>query len=163
MPSHKSQNASDRYPTMHHFVAEMYLAQNGFGQRVNFAPLVHFSHLFFLRISTINNIFLLYITFIFNDDVIKLKYFPRYWPFERGIHRSPQRPVTRSFDVFFELRPNKRLSKQPWGWWFETLSHPLWRQSNVTGFPATWLWWTVSNMNVIQINIHTFTKSDTPL
>ena len=23
-----------------------------------------------------------------------------------------QRPVTRSFDVFFELRPNKRLSKQ---------------------------------------------------
>ena len=27
-----------------------------------------------------------------------------------------QRPVTRSFDVFFDLRPNKRLSKQPWGW-----------------------------------------------
>ena len=24
---------------------------------------------------------------------------------------SPQRPVTRSFDVFFALRPNKRLSK----------------------------------------------------
>ena len=23
-----------------------------------------------------------------------------------------QRPVTRSFDVFFDLRPNKRLSKQ---------------------------------------------------
>ena len=32
-----------------------------------------------------------------------------------------QRPVTRSFDVFFDLRLNKRLSKQPWGWWFETL------------------------------------------
>ena len=29
-----------------------------------------------------------------------------------------QRPVTRSFDVFFDLCPNKRLSKQPWGWWF---------------------------------------------
>ena len=29
-----------------------------------------------------------------------------------------QRPVTRSFDVFFDLRPNKRLSKQWWGWWF---------------------------------------------
>ena len=29
-----------------------------------------------------------------------------------------QRPVTRSFDVFFDLRPNKRLSKQPWGWCF---------------------------------------------
>ena len=31
-----------------------------------------------------------------------------------------QRPVTRSFDVFFDLRPNKRLSKQWWGWSFET-------------------------------------------
>ena len=39
-----------------------------------------------------------------------------------------QRPVTRSFDVFCDLRLNKRLSKQPWGWWFETLSRPLWRQ-----------------------------------
>ena len=42
-----------------------------------------------------------------------------------------QRPVTRSFDVFFDLRLNKRLSKQPWGWWFETLTHPLWRHRNV--------------------------------
>ena len=41
-----------------------------------------------------------------------------------------QRPVTRSFDVFFDLRLNKRLSKQPWGWWFETLSWPLWRHCN---------------------------------
>ena len=35
-----------------------------------------------------------------------------------------QRPVTQSFDVFFDLRPNKRLNKQWWGWWFETLSSP---------------------------------------
>ena len=28
-----------------------------------------------------------------------------------------QRPVTRSFDVFFDLRLNKRLSKQSWDWW----------------------------------------------
>ena len=41
-----------------------------------------------------------------------------------------QRPVTQSFDVFFDLRLNKRLSKQSWGWWFETLSRPLWRQRN---------------------------------
>ena len=33
-----------------------------------------------------------------------------------------QRRVTWSFDVFFDLRLNKRLSKQSWGWWFETLS-----------------------------------------
>ena len=41
-----------------------------------------------------------------------------------------QRPVTRRFDVFFDLRLNKRLSKQSWGWWFETPSRPLWRHRN---------------------------------
>ena len=41
-----------------------------------------------------------------------------------------QRPVTRSFDVFFDLRLYKRLSKQPWGWWFETPSWSLWRHCN---------------------------------
>ena len=44
-----------------------------------------------------------------------------------------QRPVTRSFDIFFDLRLNKRLSKHSWGWWFETLSCPLWRQCHVVG------------------------------
>ena len=42
-----------------------------------------------------------------------------------------QRPVTRSFDVFFDLRLNKQLNKHSWGWWFETLSHSLWRHCNV--------------------------------
>ena len=41
-----------------------------------------------------------------------------------------QRPVTQSFWFFFDLRLNKRLSKQPWGWWFETPSWSLWRQCN---------------------------------
>ena len=41
-----------------------------------------------------------------------------------------QRPVTRSFNVFFDLHPNKRLSKQSWGWWFGTPSHPLWHHCN---------------------------------
>ena len=41
-----------------------------------------------------------------------------------------QRPVTRSFDVFFDLRPTIRLSKQSWGWRFQTPSHPLWRHCN---------------------------------
>ena len=45
-----------------------------------------------------------------------------------------QRPVTRSFDVSFDLHPNKRLSKQWWGWWFETPSCPLWRHPNVISF-----------------------------
>ena len=42
-----------------------------------------------------------------------------------------QRPVTRSFDVFFDLHLNKQLSKQSWGWWFETPSRSLWRPCNV--------------------------------
>ena len=49
-----------------------------------------------------------------------------------------QRTVTRSFDVYFDLRPNKRLSKQSWGWWFETPSLPLSDRSstpNVEGLP----------------------------
>ena len=42
-----------------------------------------------------------------------------------------QRPVTRRFDIFFDLWLNKRLSKQSWGWWFETPSCSLWRHCNV--------------------------------
>ena len=50
-----------------------------------------------------------------------------------------QRPVTRSFDVFFDLRPNKRLSKQWRGWWFETQSRSLWRHRN-----DKTSWWSVN-------------------
>ena len=41
-----------------------------------------------------------------------------------------QRPVTRSFYVFLDLRVDKRLSKQSWAWWFETQSSSLWRHCN---------------------------------
>ena len=37
-----------------------------------------------------------------------------------------QRPVTQSFDIFFDLRLNKRLSKQSWGWWIKAPSRSLW-------------------------------------
>ena len=63
----------------------------------------------------------------FHDDVIKWKHFPCYWLFVRGIHRG-KRPVTQSFDVFFDLR----LSKQSQGWWFGTPSRPVWRHCNWT-------------------------------
>ena len=39
------------------------------------------------------------------------------------------------FDVFFDLRLNKRLSKQLWGWWFGMPSYPLWRHCNVKMSP----------------------------
>ena len=48
-----------------------------------------------------------------------------------------QRPVTRSFDVFFELRLNERLSKQSWGWWVETQSCPSGRYC--TGYPLKYV------------------------
>ena len=42
----------------------------------------------------------------------------------------PPRPVTRSFDVFFDLRLNKRLNKQTGRRWFRTPSRSLWRYRN---------------------------------
>ena len=54
--------------------------------------------------------------YVRHDDVTKLKHFrvtgPLCWEF------PSQRPVTRSFDVFFDLRLNKSLRKQSCGWWF---------------------------------------------
>ena len=67
-----------------------------------------------------------------HDDVIKWKHFRVTGPLcgESGEFPS-QRPVTRSFDVFFYLRLNKQLSKQSWGWWSETPSRSSWRRCNV--------------------------------
>ena len=41
-----------------------------------------------------------------------------------------QKAVTRSFDVFFDLRLNKWLSKQSIRHWFETPWRSLWRHGN---------------------------------
>ena len=65
-----------------------------------------------------------------HDDVIKWKHSPRNWPSVQGIPRTKASDA--SFYVFFDLRPNKRLSKQWWGWWFETPSNPLWRYCNIS-------------------------------
>ena len=52
----------------------------------------------------------------FHDDVIKWKYFPHHWLFVRG--NSSHKWVTWSFDVFFDLRLKKGLSKQSRRRWF---------------------------------------------
>ena len=62
-----------------------------------------------------------------HDDVMKWKYLWHYWP----ITFPTQRPVTRSFGVIFDLCLNKRMSKQSWGWLFETPLCPLWHHRNV--------------------------------
>ena len=45
-------------------------------------------------------------------------------------------PRTKASDAelwcFFDLCLNKRLRKQSWGWWLDTLLRPLWRHCNVT-------------------------------
>ena len=71
----------------------------------------------------------------YHDDIIKMVTFSALLAVRAG--NSPvtsefptQRPVTRSFDVFFDLCLNKRLSKQLWCWWFETPSCPLWCHCN---------------------------------
>ena len=43
---------------------------------------------------------------------------------------TSQRPVTRSFGVFFDLRLNKWSSKQSWGWTFQMLLRSLWLHCN---------------------------------
>ena len=48
----------------------------------------------------------------------------------RWIPRTKPSEVTRSFDVFFDLRMNTRLSKQSWGLWFETPPCSLWCHCN---------------------------------
>ena len=42
-----------------------------------------------------------------------------------------RRPGTRKFDAIFDVRLDKRLSKQSRRRWFETQPRPLWRQCNV--------------------------------
>ena len=51
-----------------------------------------------------------------------------------------QRPVTWSFDVFFDLCLDRRLSKQSRRCWFETPSRSFWRHRNkMAGYVVTWL------------------------
>ena len=64
---------------------------------------------------------------------------PFVWEIDRPMVNYPaQRPMTWSFAVLFDLRLNKRLCKQSWGWWFETPSPRLWGHCN-DRLPL--LWW----------------------
>ena len=95
-----------------------------------------------------------------HDDVIKWKHFPRYWPFVWGIAgNSPvtgefpaQSPMTLSFDVFCDLRPNKRLSKQSQGRWlrrhrahYDVIVMMPWRLHVVGVYLVSQLGWVPEN------------------
>ena len=93
-----------------------------------------------------------------HDDVIKWKHFPRYWRFVRRIHRSPgnfphkgQWIGALMFSLICVWINN--WSKQSRGWWFETLSRPLWRHCNgSTSFRGVRqvIWSTLERRNINQ-------------
>ena len=59
---------------------------------------------------------------------LKWKHFPCYWPFARGIHRSPVNSPHKGQwrgALIFSL-----ICVRINGWWFGTLSRPLWRHCN---------------------------------
>ena len=60
-----------------------------------------------------------------NDDVIKWKHFPRYWPFVRGIHRSP---------VF-------------------SLNKGQWRRALMFPFVCSWTYW-ANNRDAVDLRGH---------
>ena len=84
-----------------------------------------------------------------HDDVIKWKYFPRYWPFVREIHRSPvnspHKGQWRGALIFYLIRLNNRLSKQSRGWWFETASRSLCRHCK-SQLSRGWQFWFSPNV-----------------
>ena len=72
-----------------------------------------------------------------------------------------QRPVTRSFDVSFNLRLNKRLSTQSWGRWFETPSYSIWRHRNVNELmaPTGWSLFCLTKVNWNSVMDHYYINS----
>ena len=63
---------------------------------------------------------------------------------------SPYKGQWRGALMFSLICLNKRLSKQLWGWWFETLSRPLWRHRSDKHVPPliTRLLWCLSHVGV---------------
>ena len=96
-----------------------------------------------------------------HDDVIEWKHFPRYWPFVQGIHQSPVKSPHKGqwcgalmFSLICAL--NKRLSKQSWGWWFDTPSRSLWRHCNVMPSSSQPSHGLMSSRIVHQLNIEQY-------
>ena len=72
---------------------------------------------------------------LLREDSTAIDLYSLLWLFQQSMMTSSnefptQRPVTRSFGGFSDLRLNERLSKQSWGWWFETPWSSFWRHCN---------------------------------
>ena len=85
--------------------------------------------------------------FWLHDDVINWKHFPRYWPFVRGIHRSPVNSLHKGQwrgALMFSLICawiNGSVNNHEANEWFETLSRALWCHRNgFQGSSAVFSW-----------------------
>ena len=89
-----------------------------------------------------------------HENVIKWKHFrvtgPLCGEFTTGEFPT-QRPMPRSFGVFFHLRLTERLSKQSWGWWYETPLRPSRRHSN--GFALFLCFAVFWNPSILSISV----------
>ena len=136
VPFLKSHNASDEYPTLYHFCTRVHIT-------VTKRCIVGY------EIGALRDLYNRYIVYTGGFMLLLMmtssnETFSALLAICAGNSPVPgespaQRPVARSFDVYFDLRLNKRLIKQSWGWWFETLPRPLWRHSNVSILLFTYL------------------------
>ena len=73
-----------------------------------------------------------------HDDVIIWKHFRATGPLWGEFTGHRWIPITNASDAelwcFLRSALNKQLSKQSWGWWFETPSRSLWRQDLLSLF-----------------------------
>ena len=60
---------------------------------------------------------------------------------------------------FFDLRLNKRFSKQSWDWWFETSSRSLWRHCNNVSTSRQTHWTSGRLLNTKMIKQLTFSQN----
>ena len=78
----------------------------------------------------------LYLSYIFTQVTVYMGYLlhPIRWLRDRGPQLNNRSPTASDAETvifsFFDLGVNKRLSKQSWGWWFETPFCSLWRHCN---------------------------------
>ena len=72
-----------------------------------------------------------------NADIMCIDVYLTWWRHQMETFSALLALCAGSFDVFFDLRLSKRLSKQSRRWWFEMPSRSLWRHCN----DFVWICW----------------------
>ena len=99
-----------------------------------------------------------------HNDVIKWKHFPRYWHcagiiYWSSVNSPHEGQWRRALTFFFDLRQKKRLSKQSWGWWFET-HHAQFDVTIMNGIPLLHILYCICPISTtIHLSTQWITKS----